>query len=306
MVKSVPIDSNKFNWDDIDDDVAPWFGDHPKSNSGEILVVGDYKALEVVILADFGIRLFRDPQLSRMIEPGAPDIHCINAQKIFGEYLHWEFEHDTNYPQLTGLTVDKADWKTFKKHWYGKYLRFLIKAVWYGLSYGKSDYGFQTLEDASGKMIGKKLAGDLVEGTKAAVPVMGLWHAYVADQIRKYGGIYTLGGRWLELSELAAKDDWGFASACRKADNHPMQGTGAEIVNNALVRVYKCKKLKALGFKTFIQVHDELGLRGPAGNGKAAGELLNHHMNSATANGVPLLIKLQTSIGMGYDYYTAK
>lgn len=286
--------------------VDDWFHSGPKSDSGEILVVGDYKALEVVILADLGIRLFGDDQLAKMIEPGAPDIHCVNAQKIFGEYLGWKFEHDSNFPQLTGLAVNKTDWKTFKKHWYGKWLRFLIKAVWYGLSYGKSDYGFQTLEDVNGKMIGRELAGKLVEGTKAAVPVMGLWHAWVANSIRKYGGIYTLGGRWLDLRELAAKDEWGFASACRKADNFPPQGTGAEIINDALVRVSRHKGLRRIGFRTFIQVHDELGLRGPVEHGDMAGKYLDECMSGATANGIKLLVPLQTSIGKGYDYYSAK
>lgn len=283
-----------------------WFNDQPKSNSGEILVVGDYKALEVVIMADLGIRLFGDDQLVKMIEPGAPDIHCINAQKIFGEYLGWTFEHDTAYPNLTGKPVNKCDWKTFKKHWYGKYLRFMIKAVWYGLSYGKSDYGFQTLEDVNGKMIGKELAGKLVEGTKNAVPVMRKWHDWVANSIRKYGGIYTLGGRWLDVSDLARKDDWGFASACRKADNFPPQGTGAEIINDAMVRVRKHPIIKAIGFSTFIQVHDELGLRGPIANHNVAIDCLRECMDGATANGIKLLVPLQTSIGAAYDYYSAK
>jgi DNA polymerase I-like protein with 3'-5' exonuclease and polymerase domains len=288
------------------DILEEWFHKEPKSNSGEILVVGDYKALEVVILADFGIRLWGDEQLAKMIEPGAPDIHCVNAQKIFGEYLGWEFQADSNYPELTGVPVHKTDWKTFKKHWYGKWLRFLIKAVWYGLSYGKSDYGFQTLEDVNGKMIGKELAGKLVEGTKAAVPIMGKWHKYVADSIRNFGGIYTLGGRWLDVSELAFRDDWGFASACRKGDNFPPQGTGAEIINSALVNVYRCKPIRDIGFRTFIQVHDELGLRGPIAQATAAVDNLKVCMETATANGIQLLVPLQVSIGMGYDYYSAK
>jgi DNA polymerase I-like protein with 3'-5' exonuclease and polymerase domains len=304
-VSGVLVDLNSST--EVDDDVARWFHkDEPKSDSGEILVVGDYKALEVVVTADMGLRLWGDDQLAKMIAPGAADIHCVNAQKIFGEYLGWTFEADKAFPELTGQRVDKCEWKTFKKHWYGKYLRFLIKSVWYGLSYGKSDYGFQTLEDVSGKMIGKKLAGDLVEGTKSAVPVMRKWHEWVANSIRIYGGIYTLGGRWLDLVELSNKDDWGFAAACRKGYNFPPQGTGAEIINDALVRVYKCRELRRLGFRTFIQVHDELGLRGPIINGPKAAEWLNTHMNAATANGIRLLVPLQTSIGMGYDYYTAK
>jgi DNA polymerase I-like protein with 3'-5' exonuclease and polymerase domains len=241
-----------------------------------------------------------------MIAPGAPDIHCVNAQRIFGHYLGWTFLHDDAFPQLTGLRVDQSSWKDFKKHWYGKYLRQMIKAVWYGLAYGKSDYGFQTLEGIDGKMIGKTLAGQLVEGVKDAVPVMRKWHDWVANCIRKYGGVYTLGGRWLDVRELSLKDDWGFASACRKGDNFPHQGTGAEIVNDALVRVTACGELRNLGFRPFIQVHDEIGIRGPAGSGERAGVLLNKHMVNATANGVKLLVELQTSIGMGYDYYTAK
>jgi DNA polymerase I-like protein with 3'-5' exonuclease and polymerase domains len=155
-------------------------------------------------------------------------------------------------------------------------------------------------------MIGKELAGKLVEGTKDAVPVMRKWHDWVADSIRRYGGIYTLGGRWLDVSDLAKRDDWGFASACRKADNFPPQGTGAEIINDALVRVHKHSGIKAIGFRTFIQVHDELGLRGPIEHRDKAIEYLRECMDSATANGVKLLVQLQTSIGAAYDYFSAK
>ena len=51
------------------------------------LVVADYAALEVVILADLCLRLFSDDGLAKSVAPGAPDIHSVNAKYIWGTFL---------------------------------------------------------------------------------------------------------------------------------------------------------------------------------------------------------------------------
>lgn len=100
--------------------------------------------------------------------------------------------------------------------------------------------------------------------------------------------------------------DWMIRRAIRRALNFPMQASGAEIIGNAMVAITRCAELIELGFRIILQVHDELVLRGPLRNVEAAKGLVLHHMTSATANGTPLLFKLQTSIGHGANYYEAK
>ena len=86
------------------DTLEEWFHKEPKSNSGEILVVGDYKALEVVILADFGIRLWGDDQLAKMIEPGMQEEQQVKEAE-----------------ELISQAIDKinrffaTDWLAFRK-----------------------------------------------------------------------------------------------------------------------------------------------------------------------------------------------
>jgi DNA polymerase I-like protein with 3'-5' exonuclease and polymerase domains len=248
--------------------------------------------------------LFGDEQIVEMYRAQAEgvDMHSNNAREVFGRWLGWKVPEGLQYG---GLRVDAIPVAEFKAHPFGKVCRDLIKAVWYGLAYGKFD--FSTLRGADGKMIGRELSQRMREALLDAVPGMRSWFRWVERFVRKHHGIYSLGGRWCDLSaEMSSFEEWMHRRAFRRAFNFPMQATGAELIGDAMVRLLRDPEFRALGYRLCLQVHDELVTRGPLRHVERAGEILRHHMVSATANGTRLLLDLQVSVGHGPNYFEAK
>lgn len=272
---------------------------------GETLLVADYSALEVVILADLCLRLFGDEQLAEITAPGAPDIHCENARKIFGEYLGWKVPEGMPYG---GLRVDAIPTAEFEKHPHGAVLRDMIKTVWYGLQYGKGAYGFAVLPGPDGRPIGEEVAQKMLDGIEKAVPGPFAWQRWVRKYVDKNHGIYSLGGRWCPLYDETTEwtPNWLRNRGYRRAYNFPIQATGAELIGEAMVRLDNDLAWHQTGFRVALQVHDELVARGPLENADRAREIIAYHMTSATANGTKLLVPVQVSTGLGANYYDAK
>jgi DNA polymerase I-like protein with 3'-5' exonuclease and polymerase domains len=273
---------------------------------GEMLLVADYSALEIGVMADLCARLLGDNQLVEAYKDQAKDIdiHSVNAREVFGRWLKWTVPAGLQY---AGLPVDVIPVAEFKKHPHGKVLRNMAKAIWFGLAFGKEAYGFSTLAGADGDMIGEKLAHQMVEAMLDAVPGLRKWFAWVEDFVRKNHGIYSLGGRWCDLSrEMETDDEWQHKRAFRRARNFPTQSSGADIVGDAMVRINRCPIMLSTGYRLILNVHDELVMRGPVENLDDARELLVEHMTSATANGVKLLLPLQVATGHGGNYHEAK
>ena len=295
-----------------------------RTKTKHTLLVADYSSLEIGIQGDLCKRLFDDDQLieayKAQLHPTNPvDLHSNNARNVFGTWLKWTVpmkmtvkdkstgEKKEIKPEYAGLRADKIPVAEFKEHPFGKKLRDLIKAIWYGLAYGKRGYGFQTLCGGDGKEIGLAMADWMVEALLDAVPGMRKWDEWVKKFVRKYHGIYSLGGRWCDLErECSTGDDWDFARAVRRALNFPMQATGAEIIGDAMVRINRCANFKRTGFRVCLQVHDELVARGPLDNVVLAQQLLIKHMREATANGTQLLVQVEVSSSYAQNYGECK
>ncbi len=291
--------------------------------NAQTLLVSDYSSLEIGIQGDFCQRLFGDSQLIdgylAQFHPTNPvDLHSNNARNVFGAWLKWtvpltmEVKDDKGKkevikPKYAGERVDSIPVAEFKKHPFGGLLRDMIKAIWYGLAYGKGAYGFSTLVGADGRMLGEDRAQEMIDALLSAVPGMRRWFDWVDAFVREHHGIYSLGGRWCDLSlEMETDDEWVHKRAFRRAYNFPMQATGAEIIGDAMVRVMRDKILRKLGFRTCLQVHDELVMRGPLRNVLEAQYLLVGHMRAANANGTPLLVQVEVSSDYAQNYGEAK
>lgn len=285
------------------------------------LLVADYSSLEVGVQGDLCSRLFKDDQIIQMYNDQKPtaaggrdiDIHSNNARNVFGKWLGWRIPSSVLAEGVIvpcaygGEVATSIPICEFKKHPYGARLRSMIKEIWYGLAYGKGAYGFSTLIGPDGKMIGEDRAGEMVNALLDAVPGMRKWFEWVEWFVRKNLGIYSLGGRWCDLTaEMTSGVDWMIRRAFRRAFNFPMQATGAEIIGEAMVLVNECRELMKLGYRIILQVHDELVMRGPLEHVERAGVLLRERMQAATANGTKLLVDLLVSVGNGPNYYEAK
>lgn len=265
---------------------------------GEALVVLDYSALEVVILAHILIALFGDYQLAEMIAPGAPDIHSVNAVRVFRDVLGYPgFENADAW-----IAAHPKDGIKNHPDKMVREARDLIKAIWYGLQYGKERYGFgNTLFDAHGDPIGEDAAGRMVDGIKDVLPGLRRYQEWVQDYIDTHGGICDLGGRWCDLRELLAGDKWSRARAYRRALNFPMQGGGATIVGAAMAKTAFDPVLQALGYQLVLSVHDELHFRGPARHAEEALERAKFLMTD-----FPLYVPLQVAGSTADNWEEAK
>lgn len=289
-----------------------------RTQTKHTLLVSDYSSLEIGIQGDLCMRLFGDDQLitayKDQFDPKNPvDLHSNNARNVFGTWLKWTVPMEMKVkgerikPKYAGENVSKIPVAEFKEHPFGKKLRDMIKAIWYGLAYGKRGYGFQTLRGVDGKEIGLKMADKMVDALLDAVPGMRKWDDWVTEFVREHHGIYSLGGRWCDLErECSTGDDWDFARAVRRALNFPMQATGAEIIGDAMVRLSKCLEWLNTGFRVCLQIHDELVARGPECNVKEAQRILVRHMRNATANGTKLLFQVETSSSYALNYAECK
>lgn len=264
---------------------------------GYRLLVADESALEVVILGHLLIRLFGDHQLADMAAPGAPDIHSVNARLVFGRYLGWS-RHNRK--------VEEFPLECFKDPSYAELvqLRQDIKAVWYGLMYGKSAYGFATsLRDANGNPIGEAAAQKIIDALYEAVPGIPRYQSYVLSYIKEHHGIPGLSGAWCDLSELTKSGkEWELRRAHRIAQNYPMQEGGARIIGHAMVEIGRDQDLQAAGLLVERQIHDELDFRFPeTANEPWLRGLINKHMTS-----YPLESVLSVKMGSGYNWDEAK
>lgn len=269
---------------------------------GYKLLVADETALEVVILGHLLIELFGDHQLAEMAVPGR-DLHAENARLVFGKYLGWE-RH--------GRKVSEFPLECFKEGDYPDIiqLRQDIKAVWYGLMYGKSAYGFATsLRDSHGNPIGEEAAKRIIEALYAAVPGIPRYQAFVADYVVQHHGIPGLSGAWCDLSELTKSGDkWRVARAIRIGQNYPMQEGGARIIGHAMVQLGSDSRLIDAGLRLERQIHDELDFRYPERQADGSPTnvewlrgLVNEHMTS-----YPLRSTLSVKMGTGDNWDDAK
>lgn len=263
---------------------------------GQKLVVADYTALEVVILANICEMLFGDTLLLDLTGPGQ-DIHAFNAHGIFGKQLDWRTDSGRRIRDFETQSLYKTDPEL---SWY----RDTVKAVWYKLQYGGTVHGFATsLLDKDGEPVGETRAREIVEALYAACPPIQKWHGWVANFLRKHRGIPGLDGRWIDYGDLIDKGQWGFEAACRGADNGPMQMTGAATIGAAMVSCNEDPEFDKMGAKMQLQVHDELQYRAPAENAQRCGELLEEHM----VNAFPLKnLRVEWGIGDNWEEVKAK
>jgi DNA polymerase I-like protein with 3'-5' exonuclease and polymerase domains len=244
---------------------------------GMSLIAADYSALEVVILANISEFLFGDTLLLDLTGPGQ-DVHAYNAHRIFGELLGWKTAGGRVLKDFTDVS-DGGPWKTNPDlAWF----RDLIKAVWYGLMYGKTGYGFGfSLKDQAGEMLGQTRADEIVSALYEACPPIQKWHRWVERVVPEVGGITGPDGRAVDYSPMIQRGEWGVKAACRAGDNFPMQEFGAYVVGMAMTAINKCEILKKVSNVMQMQIHDEIVSRCPDRWTEEAAEIMKYHMETA-------------------------
>ncbi len=176
-------------------------------------------------------------------------------------------------------------------------LRRRAKAVNFGIVYGISDFGLS--RDLG---ITRKEAKRYIDGYLAKYPKVKEYMDEIVKTGQSKGYVETLFGRRRQLPELFSKNYNQRSFGKRIAMNTPIQGTAADIIKIAMVKVFHALEESGLQSRLILQVHDELVVETFQEELDAVKELVRKCMESAVNLRVPLIADIST----GYNWYESK
>ena len=172
-------------------------------------------------------------------------------------------------------------------------MRRRVKAMSYGLAYGLSAFGLsQQLSIPAGE------AKSIMESYFERFGGVKAYLGDVVEKARKDGYTATVFGRRRYLPELNSDNRVARDNAERAALNAPIQGTAADIIKVAMIRVEKALADASLNSRVLLQVHDELVVEVAAGELDTVRELLEREMDGA----ITLRVPLEVSAGHGANW----
>jgi len=167
--------------------------------------------------------------------------------------------------------------------------RRIAKSVNFGLLYGMSDFGLaQRLEIERGE------ARAMTEAYFARFSDVRGWIERNLEFGREHGYVETLFGRRRYMPDLRSRNYAMRAAAEREATNAPMQGSAADLMKLAMVRIDAALRDAGLDAAMLLQIHDELIFEVAEDGVAAAASLVKREMENAAALAVPLEVTLKT------------
>ncbi|MBR2987962.1 MAG: DNA polymerase I, partial [Clostridia bacterium] len=234
------------------------------AGEGMLLVDADYSQIELRLLA----ALSGDEKMIAAFKSGA-DIHKITASEVFGV-------------PLDEVTPD---------------LRKRAKAVNFGIVYGIGGYSL------SGDIgVSVKEAGQYIKRYKETYAGVDAYLQGLIKEAKETGYVKTLYQRRRYIPELTAQKAATRAFGERVAMNSPIQGTAADIIKIAMLRVEKALSEGGYKARLILQVHDELIIEAPEAEAEAVMSLLKHEMEHAVELSVPLTVE----VSLGKTWYDCK
>ncbi|HED35113.1 MAG TPA: DNA polymerase I [Gammaproteobacteria bacterium] len=170
------------------------------------------------------------------------------------------------------------------------------KAINFGLIYGMSAFGLAKQLDVT-----RYQAQNYIEQYFERYPGVKEYMDTTREKAHDIGYVETLFGRRLYLPEINSRNAQRRQYAERTAINAPMQGTAADIIKRAMVKVHNALENSKVSALMIMQVHDELVFEVPEKQQQELRELLHREMESAADLKVPLLI----DIGAGINWEEA-
>jgi DNA polymerase-1 len=229
----------------------------------DLLITADYSQIEMRIMA----HLSHDANLLAAFASGE-DLHATVAAEVFG---------------VLPADVDPE-------------MRRQIKAMSYGLAYGLSSYGLAAQLDLS-----PPAAADLMDKYFMRFGGIRDYLKKVVEEATKVGYTETVLGRRRYLPDLLSDNRPRREIAERMALNAPIQGSAADIIKLAMIKVQSSLVDAGLRSRLLLQVHDELILEAVTEEVDAATEILRREMGSA----YPLKAPLDVNVGIGASWNQA-
>jgi DNA polymerase I len=143
-------------------------------------------------------------------------------------------------------------------------------------------------------------------------PEVKRWQDETRAQARRHGRVTTMMGRSRDLPDAVQegrhRDFRAQAHALRAAINTPIQGSAADIVMMAMLRIWRSQVLRDLGWQLLLQIHDEVILEGPKEHGAAAlAEVVACMEQPFDGLGLlPMRVKLEVDAKSADSWYKAK
>lgn len=230
---------------------------------GCVLMDADYSQIELRVLA----HMSGDEELIQAYQMDQ-DIHRITASKVF----------NTPFEEVTDLQRRNA------------------KAVNFGIVYGISSFGLS--QDLS---ISRKEAAEYIEQYFATYPKVKEYLDKLVSDAKETGYITTMFGRRRPIPELSSSNFMQRSFGERVAMNSPIQGTAADIIKIAMIKVWQGLKEAGLKSKLILQVHDELLIETYEDEVEQVKEILRENMKQAAS----LKVSLEVDLHVGKNWYEA-
>ncbi|KAB3527259.1 DNA polymerase I [Alkaliphilus serpentinus] len=234
------------------------------AEEGYTLVDADYSQIELRVLADIS----EDKNLLDAFEKNQ-DIHTRTASEIFNV-------------QMDEVTSS---------------MRSSAKAVNFGIVYGISDFGL-----GENLNISRAKAKEYIESYLDKYQGVKRYMEEIVASAKANGYVLTLLNRRRYLPEIHSSNYNVRSFGERMAMNTPIQGTAADIIKIAMVKVHKNLKKNGLSSRLILQVHDELIVEALQEETEKAAEILKNSMEEA----MELKAKLKVDLSTGSSWYEAK
>jgi DNA polymerase-1 len=225
------------------------------------ILAADYSQIELRVLA----HIAQDPVLQESFQK-EEDIHARTAAEIF-------------HVPLQEVTPE---------------LRSRAKAVNFGIVYGISEYG---LAQSTG--VSRQEAREYIENYLERYQGVREYMKRVVEQARLTGYVTTILGRRRYLPDISSRNFARRSFAERTALNTPIQGSAADIIKVAMLKVDRAIKERNLASRLLLQVHDELVFEVPPEEISIMQDLVREHMEKALELSVPLKVDIK----IGPDWY---
>ena len=230
---------------------------------GHVFLSADYSQIELRLMA----HLSKDKSMIADFLSGS-DIHAATAAKIFGV-------------EITDVTRE---------------MRSKAKTANFGIIYGISSFGLSERLN-----IGRKEAKELIDGYFNSYPGVKIYMDESIKKAREVGYVTTMFGRKRYLPDIHSHNQVVRGNAERNAINAPIQGSAADIIKIAMIRIYEKMKSEKFLSKMNLQVHDELIFEVEVSELEKLKELVLFEMSEA----VKLDIPLKVDWGTGNNWFEA-
>lgn len=233
------------------------------SAEGKKIISADYSQIELRLIAEIS----GEDNMIKAFQDGE-DIHASTAAKLFNIPLE---------------EVSKTQ-------------RGQAKTVNFGILYGQGAFA---LAEQTG--LSRSEAKQMIEAYYETYPKLKEYMAEQVKRAREIGYVETILGRKRHLKDINSGNFVVRAHAERNAVNAPIQGSAADVVKMAMIKIQKELEKEKLQTKMLLQVHDELIFESPIDEVEVAKNIIKTEMENAIETQVPLLVE----VGVGNNWLEA-